>query len=203
MTEILKFLRICPLALVLALGVPAFMAQGALAQGQPGDQAAATDEQLLTEVLAALPPGITLETATDEQIAAAVQAVVSTRSAAPAGTPGTPAPDIGSIAGQVLSVVSVTLDSVGRSASSNAVATQVVNALPPQVRSQVQQQVQSSRANPTPSQVAAVGGFLSGAIQSAANQQQQQQQIVSPQQQGQENLEQNGFQENPNQVSGS
>ncbi|SMF21300.1 hypothetical protein SAMN06265365_104206 [Tistlia consotensis] len=184
------------------------VAPGAVQLGQATDTAGQElpdDATLLADVLAALPAGVTLETATDDQIAAAVQNVTATLSTPGTGTtPGAPAIDIGTITSQVLSVVSVTLDSIGRSTSANNVSTQVVNTLPPQVRAQVQQQVASSRGNPTPSQIAAVGGFISGTIQPAAGQQQQQQQVNLPIiQPGQQSLGQSVFQENPNQVSPS
>ncbi len=171
-------------------------------QAAPGDVAAVDDAQLLSEVLAALPPGVTLETATDDQIAAAVSTVVAARGAA-AGTAGSQAQTdaIANVAAQTLSVVSVTLDSIGRSGSANAVTTQVTNTLPPQARGQVQQQVASSRANPTPSQVGATAIVISQ-VQPAAGQQQQQVLPIVPQNTNQ-NLGQTVFQENPNQVSPS
>lgn len=160
--------------------------------GQPGPVAAdletaLDDAELLSRVLAALPPGVSIETATDDQLSLAVTTVIAAIAGAPAaaGLPGQvpelppgAQPNLATIASRVLSVVTISLDAIGRSDLSNAVAGQVVAALPPQVQQQVQQQVQASRAEPTPSQAAAAAVVIAQ-VQPALGQQQPGQQPVT------------------------
>jgi hypothetical protein len=136
---------------------------------QPGDPTpSVSDEQLLAEVLDALPAGVTFETATGPQLEAAVNSVISSRSA----TPGSIAADIVT---QVLSAVTVTLDSVGRSAVSNNVSGNVINSQDPAAQAQMTTTVLQSRQNPTPTQIAATGSYLAGLLPSTRQQQNTQQ----------------------------
>ncbi len=122
---------------------------------QGGQTATVNNDQLLANVLNALPTGTTFESATEAQIEAAVNAVI-------ADSPG-----VADIATQVLSVAAVALDAVGRSAVSNTVTTNVVNAQPAAARAQITSAVTANRSNPTPGQVAATGSYLAGTLPSA------------------------------------
>lgn len=149
--------------LVLALAIAPVT--GASAQ-QAGQTAQDPQAALMADVLAALPAGVTLADATEDQIAAAIQSVISTQSAA--GTALGQTVDVAAVASQVISVVSVSLDAMGRGSVATTVTAKAVSALPTSVQTQVSQSVSTSRANPPPTLVAVAVQVVSGTLAPAA-----------------------------------
>lgn len=147
--------KIKKLASFLAVLAAMAVYSGAYAQMTSGFISQTTDvsdSQLLADVEAELPTGVSLDNATAAQIQTAVNTVVES-----AGTGA-------NITSQILGVVSVALDNRGRSAIANNVTTNVVNAQPPAVQGQITASVSQSRANPTASQSTASANSQAGTL---------------------------------------
>jgi hypothetical protein len=165
----MKLSALAAAAAMMALAVPAAIAAGnavpvQVAQQQGGEQqnedqpqGTLTDAEVLAAVQAQLPDGVTLATATPDQLAAAINAAMG----AQGDTGGQTGGGQFSIS-QVLAVVSVVLDSLGRGDVATTVTTQVIATLPPDQRQQVQTAVQQARNDPTPSQLAAAANVVAG-----------------------------------------